>query len=70
MEAGLELTGLEAARQLKELAPQTKTHSVHRPCPARGQTNDKPAVDAFLLKIDSAGLLPLAQELTDMSSLI
>jgi hypothetical protein len=34
------------------------------------KTNDKPAVDAFLLKIDSAGLLPPAQELTDMLSLI
>jgi CheY-like chemotaxis protein len=64
------LTGIEAARRIKELSPQTKIilFTAHAELEAKSQ--DEPAIDAFLLKTDTAGLLPLAQELTSMLSLI
>jgi DNA-binding response OmpR family regulator len=64
------LTGLEAARRLKELAPQTKIIMFTARAELEARTKDEPAIDAFLLKTDTAELLPLAQELTDMLSLI
>jgi DNA-binding NarL/FixJ family response regulator len=64
------LTGLEAARQLKELAPQTKIILFTAHAELEARTHDEPAIDAFLLKTDTARLLPLAQELTEMLSLM
>ena len=64
------LTGLEAARKFKELDPQTKIILFTAHAELEAQTHDEPAIDAFLLKTETAGLLPLAQELTDMLSLL
>jgi DNA-binding NarL/FixJ family response regulator len=64
------LNGLEAARQLKELAPQTKIILFTAHAELEARTHDELAIDAFLLKTDTARLLPLAQELTDMLSLM
>jgi two-component system response regulator DesR len=65
-----ELTGLDAARRFKELAPQTKIILFTAHAELEARTKDEPAIDAFLLKTETAGLLPLAQELTDMLSLM
>jgi two-component system response regulator DesR len=65
-----ELSGLEAARKFKELSPQTKIILFTAHAELEAQTHDEPAIDAFLLKTETAGLLPLAQELTDMLSLM
>jgi two-component system, NarL family, response regulator DesR len=65
-----DLTGIEAARQFKELAPNSKIILFTAHAELEAKTHDEPAVDAFLLKTDTAGLLPLAQELTDMLSLM
>jgi DNA-binding NarL/FixJ family response regulator len=65
-----DLTGIEAARQLKATAPQTKIILFTAHAELEARTHDEPAVDAFLLKTDTARLLPLAQELTDMLSLM
>ena len=59
------LTGLDAAPQLKEVAPNAKiilftAHAELRPAA------DEPAIDAFLLKTDISQLLPLAQRLTGL----
>jgi DNA-binding NarL/FixJ family response regulator len=64
------LSGLESARELKELVPQTKIILFTAHAELEAPTKDEPAIDAFLLKTDTAGLLPLAQELTDMLSLL
>jgi DNA-binding NarL/FixJ family response regulator len=58
------LTGLEAAPRLKELAPRSKIILFTAHADLRYAAADEPAIDAFLLKTESAGLLPLAQELT------
>jgi DNA-binding NarL/FixJ family response regulator len=65
-----ELTWLEAARQLKELAPQTKIILFTARAEFEARTHEEPAIDAFLLKTDTGRLLPLAQELTDLLSLM
>jgi DNA-binding NarL/FixJ family response regulator len=65
-----ELTGIEAARQLKSKAPQTKIILFTAHAELEARTHDELAIDAFLLKTDTARLLPLAQELTDMLSLM
>jgi DNA-binding NarL/FixJ family response regulator len=60
------LTGLEAAPQLKELAPQAKIilFTAHGDLQARA--DNEPAIDAFLLKTDSSKLLALARRLTGL----
>jgi DNA-binding NarL/FixJ family response regulator len=60
------LTGLEAAPQLKEVAPQAKTIMFTARAELRSRANQEPAIDAFLLKTDSVQLLGLAQRLTGL----
>jgi DNA-binding NtrC family response regulator len=64
------LNGIEAARRFKEMSPQTKIILFTSHAELEAQSRKEPAIDAFLLKTDTAGLLPLAQELTNMLSLI
>ena len=61
-----ELTGLEAAPQFKEVAPQAKIILFTAHAELRGPAADEPAVDAFLLKTDISQLLPLARRLTGL----
>ncbi len=60
------LTGMEAAPRLKEVAPNAKIILFTTHAELRQVAADEPAIDAFLLKTDSAKLLALAQELTGM----
>lgn len=60
------LTGVEAAPRLKEVAPNAKIILFTAHAELRQTAADEPAIDAFLLKTDSAKLLALAQTLTGM----
>jgi DNA-binding NarL/FixJ family response regulator len=60
------LTGLEAAPRLKQLAPRAKIILFTAHAELRHPAADEPAIDAFLLKTESAALLHVAQELTGM----
>jgi len=60
------LTGIEAASRLKEVAPNAEIILFTAHAELRHPAADEPAIDAFLLKTDSAKLLPLAQKLTGM----
>ena len=63
-----ELSGLEAAPRLKELAPQSKIILFTAHADLQARADAEPAVDAFLLETDSVRLLPLAQRLTGVST--
>ena len=63
-----ELTGLDAAPRLKELAPQAKIILFTAHAELQARADDEPAIDAFLLKTESAQLLPLAQQLTGLGA--
>lgn len=60
------LTGLEAAPRLKKLAPEVKIILFTARAELRAQAAEEPAVDAFLLKTQSAKLLGVAQRLTGL----
>ena len=60
------LTGIEAAPRLKEVAPNANIILFTAHEELRLAAADEPAIDAFLLKTDSAKLLALAQNLTGM----
>lgn len=64
------LRGVDAVPQFRTMAPNAKIilFTNHRDVEARAV--DEPDVDAFLLKTDTGGLLPLAQQLTNMLSLM
>lgn len=62
------LTGLDAAPQLKVLAPGAKVVLFTAHAELKADADQEPAVDAFLLKTDSRQLLPLAQRLTGLSA--
>jgi DNA-binding NarL/FixJ family response regulator len=64
------LRGLDAASEIKEAAPDAKIILFSSHADLRARIDHEPAVDAFLLKTDTAELLPLAQQLTNMLSLI
>lgn len=64
------LTGIDAAKRFKELAPKSKIILFTAHAELEAPTRDEPAIDAFLLKTESAQLLPLAQMLTNMMELI
>lgn len=65
-----ELTGFDAVPQFKEIVPDAKIilFTAHADLQARvmGQKD----IDAFLLKTETGELLPLAQQLTNMLSLL
>jgi DNA-binding NarL/FixJ family response regulator len=62
------LTGLETAPRLKELAPNAKIILFTAHAELQARANEDPAIDEFLLKTDSAQLLPLAQRLTGLGA--
>ena len=63
------LTGLAAARRIKELAPLAKIILFTAHAELKSLADEEPAIDAFLLKTDSTRLLPLAQRLTGLGAL-
>jgi DNA-binding NtrC family response regulator len=65
-----ELTGVEAVPQFKEVAPEAKIILFTAHADVRARVVDQPAIDAFLLKTETGELLPLAQQLTNMLSLL
>jgi DNA-binding NarL/FixJ family response regulator len=65
-----ELTGVEAVPQLKEVAPKAKIILFTAHADLRARVVSQPAIDAFLLKTNTGELLPLAQQLTNMLSLL
>lgn len=62
------LTGLDAAPRLKELAPNAKIILFTAHAELQARADEEPAIDGFLLKTESAQLLPLAQRLTGLSA--
>jgi DNA-binding NarL/FixJ family response regulator len=65
-----ELTGVEAVPRFKEVAPQAKIILFTAHADVRARVVSQPAIDAFLLKTETGELLPLAQQLTNMLSLL
>lgn len=63
-----ELTGLQAAPRLKDLAPDTKIILFTAHAELRQPAEQEHAIDAFVLKTDSVQLLPMAQRLTGMDA--
>ena len=64
------LTGVDAVPHLKEAAPQAKIILFTAHANLQARVVDQPDIDAFLLKTDTGELLPLAQQLTNMLSLL
>jgi DNA-binding NarL/FixJ family response regulator len=65
-----ELTGVEAVPQLKAAAPHAKIILFTAHADLQARVVSQPAIDAFLLKTETGELLPLAQQLTNMLSLL
>jgi len=64
------LTGVEAVPQFKEASPDSKIILFTAHVDTQARVVNQPAIDAFLLKTDTGELLPLAQQLTNMLSLL
>jgi response regulator of citrate/malate metabolism len=64
------LTGVEAVPELKTAAPGAKIILFTAHADVQARVVKQPYVDAFLLKTDTGELLPLAQQLTNMLSLL
>jgi DNA-binding NarL/FixJ family response regulator len=64
------LTGVDAVPYFKEAAPQAKIILFTAHADLQARVVDQPDIDAFLLKTDTGELLPLAQQLTNMLSLL
>ena len=64
------LTGVEAVPALKAAAPGAKIILFTAHADVQARVVKQPDVDAFLLKTDTGELLPLAQQLTNMLSLL
>jgi DNA-binding NarL/FixJ family response regulator len=64
------LTGVDAVPQFKNAAPQAKIILFTAHADLQARVVDQPDIDAFLLKTDTGKLLPLAQQLTNMLSLL
>jgi DNA-binding NarL/FixJ family response regulator len=64
------LTGVDAVPHFKEAAPQAKIILFTAHADLQARVVDQPDIDAFLLKTDTGELLPLAQQLTNMLSLL
>ena len=63
-----QLTGLDAAPRLKELAPQAKIIMFTAHADLKTRVDHEPAIDGFVLKTESTHLLPLAQRLTGLGT--
>jgi DNA-binding NarL/FixJ family response regulator len=64
------LTGVDAVPQFKEAAPGAKIILFTAHADLQARVVDQDDIDAFLLKTDTGELLPLAQQLTNMLSLL
>ena len=64
------LTGVAAVPQFKEVAPEAKIILFTAHADLQARVVNQPDIDAFLLKTDTGELLPLAQQLTNMLSLL
>ena len=64
------LTGVDAVPQFKEAAPGAKIILFTAHADLQARVVDQPDIDAFLLKTDTGELLSLAQQLTNMLSLL
>jgi len=63
-----QLTGLDAAPRLKELAPQAKTIMFTAHADLKARADKEPAIDGFVLQTKPTQLLPLAQRLTGLGA--
>ena len=61
-----QLTGLDAAPRIKELAPQAKIIMFTAHADLKARADNEPAIDGFVLKTESNQLLPLAQRLAGL----
>jgi len=64
------LTGVDAVPQFKEAAPGAKIILFTAHADLQARVVGQPGIDAFLLKTETGELLPLAQQLTNMLSLL
>ncbi len=64
------LTGVDAVPQFKEAAPGAKIILFTAHADLQARVVNQPGIDAFLLKTETGELLPLAQQLTNMLSLL
>ena len=64
------LTGVAAVPRFKEVAPEAKIILFTAHADLQARVVNQPDIDAFLLKTDTGELLPLAQQLTNMLSLL
>lgn len=64
------MTGFAAVRRFREVAPEAKIILFTAHAELQAQVDLEPNVDAFLLKTEPGRLLPLAQQLTNMLSLM
>ena len=63
-----QLTGLDAAPRLKELAPQAKIIMFSAHADLKTRAEHEPAIDGFVLRSESTWLLPQAQRLTGLGA--
>lgn len=64
------LTGVDAVPLFKEVAPLAKIILFTAHADLQARVVNQPDIDAFLLKTEPGELLPLAQQLTNMLSLL
>jgi len=64
------LTGIQAVPLLKKVAPKAKIILFTAHPDVRARVVNRPDIDALLLKTETGELLPLAQQLTNMLSLL
>jgi DNA-binding NarL/FixJ family response regulator len=64
------LTGVDAVPLFKEIAPSAKIILFTAHADLQARVVNRPDIDAFLLKTETGELLPLAQQLTNMLSLL
>lgn len=64
------LTGVDAVPQFKEVAPDAKIILFTAHADLQARVVNQPGIDSFLLKTETGELLPLAQQLTNMLSLL
>jgi DNA-binding NarL/FixJ family response regulator len=64
------LTGVDAVPLFKEVAPLAKIILFTAHADLQARVVNQPDIDAFLLKTETGELLPLAQQLTNMLSLL
>jgi DNA-binding NarL/FixJ family response regulator len=64
------MSGVDAAPQIKAAAPRAKIILFTSHLNTKARVDIDPSVDAYLLKTESAALLPVAQQLAHLLALI